>query len=209
MMSLYGAQGMGQAGTGVGAGGMAPSAGAGLSPQLIAMLMQMQGAQGQGGMGAGQPGMQPATAAAPGPMQAAQTGTPMANYIGAPARPQQPMGMNASAQAGQPMGMQGAPGTPGAAQSGVSPQVQQLLLQLKGIQTGVQPGGNQAPTLPAGNQAAPVGAVQSQPLAPPPGASGTAGPQGFPTAAAAQMGGGLPPWLLAMLHGGTQGGGTQ
>ena len=72
MMSMMGGQGMGAAGTGVGSGPSLPGGGQ-LSPQVLAMLMQM----GQNG-GQTPPG---------GPANAPMTGTPMANYIGASGNP--------------------------------------------------------------------------------------------------------------------------
>lgn len=116
MMSMLGGTGMGAAGTGMGAGPQMP--GGTLSPQLLAMLAQMQP---QGG-----------SPAAPG-----NGATPMAGYIGA--------GGNAGAMhapmappIGQPPGMNGQ-AAPGAAPmpGGISPQMLQMLQQLKGQQGGV------------------------------------------------------------------------
>ena len=136
--SMLGGQGMGSAGMGAGAGPAAPSA---LSPQVMAMLRMMAGGQGgTGGTGFTPPGA---------PAQASMAGSPMAGMIGAqaganpmqhPMMPQQPVG--------QPPGMMGAglpSQTPANPLAGATQQLQQyqqiqaLMNQLKGGQTGVAP----------------------------------------------------------------------
>lgn len=118
---------MGAAGTGMGAAGMGASGGA-MSPQLMQMLMAMQGG--------GQAGTQPA----PGPLQAQPTGTPMANFIG------QQGGQMHGGGAGMPMGtpapIQGldqsaAAGGAGGMANPVNPQMMTMLQMLKNGQTGV------------------------------------------------------------------------
>jgi hypothetical protein len=145
MMQMMPGQGMGAAGTGAGTG---PSVQGGVNPQLLAMLMQMQGgAGGMGGMGAPQ---MPQVAAPPGPIGASPTGTPMAGFIGS--------GGNMAGQMNHPMGMPQNPagaGIPGVGanpgQAGaVNPQMLALMQMLKGQQGGVpatggMPGGNPNP----------------------------------------------------------------
>lgn len=137
MMSLYPGVGMGAAGTGMGAGVQVPP-GAGLTPQMLAMMAQAQGGGGVPG------GFTPPT----GPTQSPMTGTPMAGYIGAGGNP---AGM---AQNNMPPPPQGVP--PGAqAPGGLSSpmagpiqalqqqqQLQQLLSQMKQGQIGVSPNGS-------------------------------------------------------------------
>lgn len=137
MMSMMGGQGMGSAGTGVGSAPMMPggpnAAAGGLSPQMLAALMQ--GMQGAGATG--QPMGQPMGQA---PAQSAMA-TPMAGYIGAGA-----------GGAGHAMPMQMSPQTPiqgmggqggGAAPAGmgINPQTMAMLQMLKGGQAGVPSGG--------------------------------------------------------------------
>lgn len=119
MMNLYGGQGMGAAGTGLGSGG-------GMSPQMMQMLQAMQGGTPTGGM-------QPA----PGPMQATPAGTPMANMIGQ-------MGGQMHGGSAMPMmppaPIQGMGGDAGGGTAGggmINPQMLQMMQMLKQGQTGV------------------------------------------------------------------------
>lgn len=189
MMNMMPGTGMGAAGTGMGAGPMMPGQG-GVNPQLLAMLAQMQGG-GAGGM-----------PAAPGPMNAPTTGTPMAGYIGSGMRP----GMGGTMA--PPVGA--APGlSPGAAAAGVTgspqglgqmnPQLMQLLQQLKGAQGGV-PGGQMPPGTSAWQQPqAASDSAMSNPTAGPPSGTGFV-PQGAPPGAGMPAGAGASPgWLQALL----------
>ena len=155
-------QGMGAAGTGVGASPMMPATQNGISPQLLAMIARMQQ---QGGA----PDAAPAGGFTPpaGPTSMPAQGTPMAGYIGGGGgAPQGMMPHPMMPQPGQPPGMGGAtaPGaTPMPAGGGMNPQLMQLLQQLKGQQGGV----------PA-NGAAP-GAVPGSPPSGPPAGGAMAG----------------------------------
>jgi len=155
-------QGMGAAGTGVGASPMMPATQNGISPQLLAMIARMQQ---QGGAPAAAPagGFTPPA----GPTSMPAQGTPMAGYIGGGGgAPQGMMPHPMMPQPGQPPGMGGAtaPGaTPMPAGGGMNPQLMQLLQQLKGQQGGV----------PA-NGAAP-GAVPGSPPSGPPAGGAMAG----------------------------------
>lgn len=139
-MNLYGAPGMGAAGTGWGTMPQVP--GNGMSPQLMQLIQSLQ----QGG-GAGAGG---AIAPAPGPLQAPATGTPMANFIGTGGMPgagmQHPMPSMPAVAPSLPAGA--TTGSPNSQPMGAfNPQMLAMLQALKGQQTGVTPGGG---TTPAG-----------------------------------------------------------
>ena len=161
MMNLYGAPGMGAAGTGFGMSPQVPGAGGGMSPQLMQLMASMQG-----GGGGGMPGG--AVPPPPGPLGAPPTGTPMANYIGAsmppgggmqhPMPPPMPQGDPMQGGAAPAAGMAGGMGA-------LNPQMLMMLQALKGQQTGVSPGGG--PTVP------PSGAPPAQMA---PGMGGGTGP---------------------------------
>lgn len=202
-MNLYGAPGMGAAGTGMGAGPMVPGAANGMSPQLMQLIQALRaGGGGMQGMGMPGAGMPPGAgggpvAPPPGPIGSPSTGTPMANYIGAGGggmgmqqqhpmmQPQQMQPPGGAMAPGPNTGMQGA--MTGASSGMINPQMLQMLQMLKGQQTGVPAGGAAGATPP--------------PAAPPaqmaPGMGGGTGP--------------MAPWLDQLLrsqgaYGGVTGG---
>lgn len=201
MMNMYGGTGMGASGMGAAPGPMMPGS-SGLSPQLMAMLAQMQGS------GAGQGTFQ----APPGPMQASPTGTPMAGYIGGGA-PAMGHPMGAPMPMGQPPGMNGSTPPGATPMAGVNPQMMQMLQAIKGQQGGLpangmaqgQPTGalpGNGPGAMAGQQ--PSALANQMATAQPIGAAGTpsAGmaPQGGPATGMANPG--LMAYLQHLLSGG-------
>ena len=112
---------------GAGGGGMAQ----GMTPQMMAVLQMMQSG------GGGSPQFSPPA----GPMSAPPTGTPMAGYLGATGGVPQamhPSGQMPTPQAGQMPGLAAAaqPGQGGAGTGMMSPQMMQLMANLKGQQGG-------------------------------------------------------------------------
>lgn len=194
---MYGGTGMGASGMGARSGPMMPSSpGAGINPQLLAMLAQMQGPQGMSPMGAFQ--------APPGPIQAPPTGTPMAGYIGAGA-PAMGHPMGGGMPVGQPPGMNG--GTlPGATPMAAgNPQLMQMLQSMKGQQGGLPANGGPMTGAPAMAQPNMPGGPQGPTMSGPPmGAPGAGAqpPMQGPAASGAPVPpqGAMNPGLMAYLQ---------